>query len=102
MSVSSVPGHVRFALWGRTGGRCQYRGCNHALWKDDLTQHEFNTAYIAHIVADQPDGPRGDPARSRQLRADIANLMLLCDRHHRLIDIGDVPGHPESVLIAMK
>ena len=27
--------------------------------------------------------------------------MLLCDKHHRLIDI-DVPGHPEDLLLEMK
>lgn len=102
MSVSSVPDPVKFALWGRAAGRCQYRGCNHALWKDDLTQYEFNVAYIAHIVADKPDGPRGDPIRSPLLAQDIANLMLMCDQHHRLIDRGDVAGHPEVLLLEMK
>jgi len=46
----------------------------------------LNAAYIAHIVAEKPDGPRGDPARSPLLADAIENLMLLCDVHHRLID----------------
>lgn len=102
MSISALPDPVKFALWGKSGGRCEYRGCNRPLWKDDLTQAEFNVAYIAHIVADQPNGPRGDPVRSRALCCDPANLMLLCDPHHRLIDRGDVAGHPEELLLAMK
>jgi hypothetical protein len=89
-------------LWGRAAGRCEYEGCNEQLWLDSLTKHEFNTAYIAHIVADKPGGPRGDPIRSEKLKAGISNLMLLCDRHHRLIDKEQVLEHPVSRLVAMK
>ena len=39
---------------------------------------------------------------SEQLKADINNLMLLCDKHHRLIDIEDVDGHPVARLQQMK
>jgi hypothetical protein len=72
------------------------------LWRDALTQFEFNIAYIAHIVADKQDGPRGDAVRSEQLKVDLSNLMLLCDEHHRLIDKIDVAGHPEERLQRMK
>lgn len=102
MSVSSIPSDVRCRLWGRASGRCQYRGCQLALWKDDLTKAEFNSSYIAHIVADKPGGPRGHPTRSEELKADIRNLMLLCDVHHRLVDTADVAGHPEALLLEMK
>lgn len=102
MSVTSVPEKVRIRLWGKAAGRCQYSGCNTPLWLDTLTKHEFNAAYIAHIIADSPDGPRGHPVLSRQLESDLSNLMLLCDRHHRLIDNEDVEGHPAERLRAMK
>ena len=46
MSVTNVPTSVRYCLWGRAAGRCEYRGCNHALYRDDLTKAEFNTSYI--------------------------------------------------------
>lgn len=102
MSVTSVPQVVRYALWGKAAGRCQYRGCNKPLWEDELTHAEFNNAYIAHIVADKPDGPRGAPGLSEQLAAERSNIMLLCDSHHRLIDHGDVAGHPVDLLAEMK
>ena len=102
MSVTSVKIDVRTRLWGKAGGRCQYEGCNKALWRDGLTKAEFNSSYIAHIVADEPGGPRGDPTRSASLKSHISNLMLLCDEHHRLIDKADVLGHPEERLRAMK
>jgi hypothetical protein len=102
MSVSAIPPDIRCRLWGRAAGRCQYAGCNIPLWRDDLTQHEFNSSYIAHIVADQPNGPRGDQALSVALSKDLGNLMLLCDAHHRLVDKADVPGHSVERLSQMK
>jgi hypothetical protein len=102
MSVTNIPEKVRIRLWGKAAGRCQYEGCNEPLWLDTLTKVEFNAAYIAHIIADSPEGPRGHPTLSRQLEADITNLMLLCDKHHRLIDREDIVGHPVERLRAMK
>lgn len=102
MSVSYIPEQVKVRLWGKAGGRCEYRGCNKPLWLDSLTQAEFNTSYIAHIIADQPSGPRGDAKLSKALKKDLSNLMLMCDTHHRLIDHGDVVGHPVALLEGMK
>lgn len=102
MSVSKISEQVKFRLWGKSGGRCQYEGCNTPLWLDALTKAEFNTAYIAHIVADKPDGPRGSKEFSEKLAKDISNLMLMCDAHHRLIDIEDVEGHSVERLRMMK
>ncbi|MDM4018168.1 SAVED domain-containing protein [Roseiconus lacunae] len=98
MSISYIPPAIRQCLWGKAGGRCQYPGCNRPLYRDDLTQAEFNSSYVAHIIADKPDGPRGDAVLSDQLKSDISNLMVLCDAHHRLVDIVDVAGHPVDVL----
>lgn len=93
----------RLILWTRAGGNCQYSGCNKPLLGDIISGAEkLNTAYIAHIVAASPDGPRGDPVRSHTRANDIDNLMLLCDVHHRLIDREEVTGHPEARLLEMK
>ena len=102
MSKSTPPLRVKIQLWRRAAGRCQYEGSNKPLWRDSLTQTEFNTAYIAHIIADTPSGPRGDIQLSEKLKADISNLMLMCDEHHRLIDREDVAGHPVARLLQMK
>jgi len=102
MSVSYIPEKVKIRLWGKAGGRCQYKGCNKQLYIDSLTKAEFNTAYIAHIIADSINGPRGHTTLSKTLKADISNLMLMCDEHHRLIDRDDVQGHPADVLNNMK
>lgn len=84
MSVSKIPLKVRFKLWACAAGRCQY--CNSPLWEDIVTKAQYSTAYIAHIIADKPGGPRGHPVLSEQLKSDFSNLLLLCDAHHRLID----------------
>ncbi|QPJ65377.1 MAG: SAVED domain-containing protein [Candidatus Nitrohelix vancouverensis] len=102
MSVSYIPEKIKVRLWGRAAGRCQYEGCNIPLWLDSLTKSEFNVAYIAHIIADKPDGPRGHPELSEKLKADISNLMLMCDQHHRLIDKEAVEEHSVERLQNMK
>ena len=98
MSVSSIPEKVKVRLWSKSAGRCQYPGCNRILWKDELTQKEMNQAFIAHIIADKPNGPRGDRDLSKKLSKNIDNLMLLCDTHHRLIDREEVEFHTVELL----
>lgn len=100
MSHTSVPDKIKLRLWINAGGRCEY--CNEILWRDELTLTEMNRAYVAHIVADSPEGPRGDPIRSLQLAKELSNLMLLCDTHHRLIDHEGLEDHPEELLLEMK
>ena len=102
MSVTNISNKNKYLLWVKAGGRCQYRGCNKALYQDILTKRNFNQSYISHIVADVPGGPRGDPARSELLKDDLSNLMLMCDVHHRLIDRIEVDKHPEPLLLKMK
>ncbi|HUG16212.1 MAG TPA: SAVED domain-containing protein [Thermomicrobiales bacterium] len=89
---------MQLDIWLHAGGRCEYPGCTTPLWKDELTLAKMNKAYLAHIIADIPTGPRGHPTLSEQLKTDPTNIMLLCDTHHRLIDRQDVAGHPVELL----
>jgi hypothetical protein len=103
MSKTNIPQKVQSALWARAGGRCQYRGCNADLVGDLIAGRQDGIfGFIAHVVADIEGGPRGDPIRSSQLSRNLGNLMLMCARHHKLIDIEAVAEHPEPVLLAMK
>lgn len=102
MSKTKIPEKIQNLLWAQSAGRCEYEGCNKILYRDLLTNKNCNSAYIAHIVSDSTDGPRGDSVRSEKLKTDINNLMLLCDTHHRLIDKEQVAEHPESRLLEMK
>jgi len=102
MSVTNISQKIRNLLWAVSAGRCEYQGCNKTLYIDILTKRNYNQSYIAHIVADSQNGPRGDRELSEILKNDISNLMLLCDSHHRLIDKVDVVGHPVKLLRQMK
>lgn len=103
MAKTTIPPKTQSALWARAGGRCEYRGCSEDLVGDLISGREDATfGFIAHIVGDSIDGPRGDAVRSPQLARSLGNLMLMCARHHKLIDVVDVDGHPEAVLLEMK
>ena len=103
MSRTTISLANRQVLWARAAGRCQYFNCNKSLIGDLISGNEDkHFGFIAHIVADSPDGPRGDALRSGRLANDISNLMLLCDTHHRVIDVHAVEEHPEARLQEMK
>jgi hypothetical protein len=89
-------------VWHAAAGRCMYRGCGNDLGKTSLTTKHGRIAYLAHIVASDPDGPRGDSASSHALSDDHENIMLMCDAHHRLIDRIDEAGHPVELLRNMR
>jgi hypothetical protein len=103
MAKSKIPEKVQRALWARAAGRCQFRGCNCELIGDLLSGKEDKMfGFVAHIVADSPEGARGHPKRSALLARDISNLMLLCAKCHRLIDNEAPDDHPEDLLVLMK
>ncbi|ARM91049.1 hypothetical protein RHEC894_PC00014 (plasmid) [Rhizobium sp. CIAT894] len=103
MAKTKVDQKTQRALWARAAGRCQYRGCNCELIGELLSGKEDKMfGFVAHIVADSPNGARGHPTRSALLAKDISNLMLLCAKHHRLIDDEAPLDHPEELLLRMK
>lgn len=103
MAKTSIPQKVQSALWARAAGRCQYRGCNRDLIGDLVARNQDALfGFLAHIVADSADGPRGDPDRSPALAKSLANLTLMCPVHHKLIDVDNVEDHSEEILLAMK
>lgn len=101
MSISDIPQKVRYLLWAKSAGRCQFDGCNDPLWRDGLTKIEMNFADVAHIIGDSSKGPRGDLIRSKEYCSDISNLMLMCKKHHGMID-EIVKTYSEETLRDMK
>jgi SMODS-associated and fused to various effectors sensor domain/HNH endonuclease len=95
-SRSSSPA-AKNLLAARSGGRCEFAGCNEYLFQHPLTLKDGNFSQHAHIVAFSEEGPRGrDRARPLDIHS-VDNLMLLCPLCHKLID--DNPGdYPRSVL----
>ncbi|RVT75321.1 SAVED domain-containing protein [Flavobacterium sufflavum] len=98
----AIPQGTSRKLWVKSGGRCQYDGCNIPLWKDSLMQKDLNKSYISHIIAAKEDGPRGDAKLSKKLEIDFNNLLLLCDECHRRIDKSEVEIHTVATLQEMK
>jgi hypothetical protein len=101
MSVTNISEKVRYLLWAKSAGRCEFDGCNKPLWRDGLTQIEMNFADMAHIIGDRSDGPRGDVILSAEYCNDVSNLMLMCLDHHRMID-QITKTYSEDVLRQMK
>lgn len=70
-------------LWAKSGGFCAFPGCNQELigiTNDDIFGH------TCHIIAQSPDGPRGDISVDRNKIDSERNILLLCPNHHREID----------------
>jgi hypothetical protein len=93
---------IKIKLWSRAGARCQYRGCNQYLWRDDLTLARLNRSHIAHIAGVEPNSARHDASLSPAQVNAFENLMLMCQPHHHLIDHDGKDQHPVDVLEAMK
>lgn len=67
-------------------GYCMFEGCGENLHVDKLSGYAGNFAYNAHIVASSESGPRGVPYLSDYQSDNPENVLVLCDKHHRLID----------------
>lgn len=73
-------------VWTDAGGHCMFEGCDKNLSAIPLYNQSAKVGYLAHIIASNPDGPRGTQADSHRLSDSADNIMLMCDEHHRLID----------------
>ena len=81
----SLPETVKLQLWVKSAGRCEFKGCNKPVWRNELTLSEGNFAEVAHIIGSSKEGPRGTD-QSEELQTDFSNLMLLCQSCHKEID----------------
>lgn len=92
----NIKPQVQNILWGIAAGRCQFRGCNKPLWKNEATNLQANIAQKAHIWSFSDDGPRGNEGIVEEEINSIDNLMLVCHGCHKLID-DDLGGDTFSV-----
>lgn len=69
-----------------SGGRCNYPSCGERL----IFEYEDGTFVkllkLCHIIGESPRGPRGDPIKSELMAQDPENIILLCGRHHDMVD----------------
>lgn len=90
-------------LWVESGGRCEFNGCNDYLLTDTLSLENSNLSNIAHIVALSPKWPRGNDPLSIERRNEVENLMLVCTKHHHIIDDNKLVGkYTKEKLLRMK
>lgn len=96
-----IPEKTRILLAVRSGGRCEFAGCNMYTFEHPLTLVEGNFSESAHIVAFSQKGPRGREGKRPKGIHVIENLMHLCFECHKLID--DRPAdYPRAVLESYK
>ncbi len=81
----SIPVTTRLKLWVKSAGRCEFKGCNKPVWRNNLTLNDGNFAEVAHIIGSSSDGPRGNK-ESENLQIEYSNLMLMCPVCHKEID----------------
>jgi len=87
-------------LWGRAANRCAI--CRLELVMDaSETDDESLVGEACHMVAASEGGPRGESPLTQEQRDKFANLLLLCNVHHKQID--DQPiAFPVAILVELK
>ncbi|MCW5626702.1 MAG: SAVED domain-containing protein, partial [Burkholderiales bacterium] len=81
-----IDSKVRFEVASLAGWRCQFDGCGQDLRAHFVPGVRGNFGYFAHIVASSPGGPRASEGDCAALANNPTNIMLLCDKCHRLVD----------------
>lgn len=85
----------KITLYVRCGGRCSL--CGSDLLRHHLTGDEGVYGELAHIVAHEPGGPRGNGKVPYDERETIDNIIVLCHPCHK--DMDDNPDkYPEEWL----
>lgn len=93
---------VALKVWADAGARCMFEGCAEDLSTVNLYNDAARIGYLAHIIASDPRGPRGDVRRSHDLSNRPDNIMLMCDAHHRTIDSFAPERYSAERLFAMR
>ena len=83
-------------------GRCMFGGCGADLTEDPVTGVRGNFSTLAHNVAASEGGTRGVLHLSHGLADDPANILLLCETHHRLVDKVARADYPAATLSSMR
>lgn len=82
-------------LFAYSGNQCAFKDCREFLVDDGGTM----IGKIAHIRSPKKDGPRYDPSWSSEQCRNHENLMVLCGKHHDIVDdIDRIDEFPVSLL----
>ncbi len=69
-------------LFAMSGNLCSFPNCKIPIVEESGTV----TGEICHIKAQSPKGPRYDSRQTEEERQSYDNLVLLCARHHKIVD----------------
>ena len=73
-------------LIAESGGICNFPECGEKL----IFQYEDGTIVklveFAHIIGESPEGPKGHQKKSELMAKDPENIILLCVKHHKIVD----------------
>lgn len=79
-------------LFGGSAGRCAFPNCrDKCIEPGTALSSAVLTGIIAHIQAHSDKGPRANPALAIKERDCYENWVLLCSKHHIIVD-----GQPET------
>lgn len=73
-------------LWGKSGNRCAFLGCNVELAKEGSTGKNMIIGVMAHIKGENPTSARYDSNMGDKEVDGYENRILLCPTHHTEID----------------
>lgn len=89
-------------LIAESGGYCAFPACPEYLVSEDTEDDdEVFLGEIAHIVGSFRQGPRGESGLTEEDRSKHDNLVLLCNKHHKIVD-GQKNHYSVPVMIQMK
>jgi hypothetical protein len=81
----SITDKTRKVLWGRSGNLCAF--CKaHLVVDASAVDSESVVGDECHIISGAPNGPRHDLNFPLDEIDGLANLILLCRVHHKLVD----------------
>lgn len=83
MSRTPIPQRTLKVLFTRSMNQCAFPGCAATIVdpKDEVVYGE-----VCHVEGVEPGSARYNPLRDAETLNDYDNLILLCERHHKLID----------------
>jgi hypothetical protein len=83
----NIPTKELKALLQKSGNRCAFPNCAEPLLQEvSNAEDPIILSKIAHIVAESLEGPRGRYPLPLEERCKESNLLLLCGKHHDIID----------------
>jgi len=100
MSKSTRPPFKRTtiqSLFAKSGNRCAFESCQHEL----VTEENLFVGQICHIEGFSLKGPRFNSHLKKECR-EFENLILLCYKHHKMIDNDPIKYDVKSLKLIKK